>query len=101
MLHIDGIMVSNLFPAADISVTALSVAAAINLVAAIPHVETKMTPTTMTMVTMYEMHHGTIGSIPVLPPSMTSAIAAVNAHHHPCHIVHNDNCQKPAVFVHH
>jgi hypothetical protein len=50
-------MVAHLFLAADIGVTALSVAAAIVLGAIIPWVETKMAPTTMTVATTNEMHH--------------------------------------------
>ncbi len=49
---------SHLFPAADIGVTALSVAVAIVLGAIVPHVETKKTPTTTTMAMTNEMCHG-------------------------------------------
>jgi hypothetical protein len=63
--HADGVVVSYLFLAANIGMTALSVAAAIILGAFAPQVETKMVPTTKTMATMNEMHHGA----PSTPPS--------------------------------
>ncbi len=51
--------------AADIGVMASSVAAAIDLGAIVPRVETKMAPTTTTMATTNKTHHGA----PSTPPS--------------------------------
>ncbi len=67
LLHTNGVVVFHLFPAADISVTASSVTAAVVLGAAILRVETKMAPTTKTMVTMNEMHHGMPSTLPSNP----------------------------------
>jgi hypothetical protein len=57
LLHIDGVVVSHFFPAADIGVTASSDATAIVLGTVVPKVVTKMAPTTMAMATMCELHH--------------------------------------------
>ncbi len=65
MLHANGVVVSHLFPAVDIGMTALSVAAAIVLGAMVLQVETKMVPTRTTVTMMNEMHHGA----PSTPPS--------------------------------
>jgi hypothetical protein len=64
-LHADGVLVSHLFPAVDINVTASSVATAVFLDAIDPRVETKMAPMTTTVATRNEMHYGT----PSTPPS--------------------------------
>jgi hypothetical protein len=58
LLHADKVVVSHLFPAADIGMMALSVAVAIVLGAVFPQVETKMAPTTATTGTTNERHHG-------------------------------------------
>jgi hypothetical protein len=63
--HPDGVMVSHLFPAADIGGMALSVTAAVVLSAIILQVKTKMAPMMMTVATTNEMHHGA----PSTPPS--------------------------------
>jgi hypothetical protein len=67
LLHANEVMVSHLFPAVDIGVTALSVAMAIDLGAVIPWVEIKMMPMTMTMATTNETHHGTPSTPPYDP----------------------------------
>jgi hypothetical protein len=67
LLHTDGVVVSHLFPAADIGVTASSVAVAIVLGAVIPQVETKMVPSTMTVTTTNEMCHGMPSTLPSDP----------------------------------
>ncbi len=65
VLHADGVMVSHLFPALDIGMTASSVIAAIVLGAFVLRVDTKMVPTMMTLEKTNEMHHST----PFIPPS--------------------------------
>jgi hypothetical protein len=60
-----GLRCFHLFPAADIGVTASSVAAAVVLGAVIPRMETKMAPTTATVVTTNETRH----VAPSTPPS--------------------------------
>ncbi len=65
LLHADGVAVSYLIPAADIGMTALSVAVAVVLGAVVPQVETKMAPMTTMMMMMIEAHHGA----PSNPPS--------------------------------
>jgi hypothetical protein len=57
LLHADGDMVSHLFPAADMGVTASSVAGAIILGTIVPRVEIKMAPMTTTVATTNETHH--------------------------------------------
>jgi hypothetical protein len=57
-------MVSHLFPAVDIGMTALSVAAAINLGAIIPQVEIKMAPTITAVATINETHHSVLSTPP-------------------------------------
>ncbi len=59
LLRADGVVVSHLFPAANIGMTALSVATVVILGAFIPRVETKMVPTMTTMARTNETHHGT------------------------------------------
>ncbi len=63
--HVNGVVVSHLFLAADISVTALSVATAVVPGAVVLQVETKMAPTTTTVTMANEMRHG----VPSTPPS--------------------------------
>ncbi len=58
LLHADGVVVSHLFLAVDIGITALSITAAIVLGAIVPREETNMAPTTTTMVMMNKMHYG-------------------------------------------
>jgi hypothetical protein len=65
--HTNGAMVSHLFPATDIGVTALSVTTAVVLGAIVLQVETKMTPTTTTMTTMNEKHYGVPSTLPSNP----------------------------------
>ncbi len=55
LLHVDGFVVSHLFPAADIGVAASSVAVAVVLGVIVLQVEKKIMPTTMTMATTNEM----------------------------------------------
>ena len=69
LLHANGVMVSHLFPAADIGLTASSVAAAVVLGTSVPRVETKMAPPTTTMATTNEMCHST-PSIPSSNPRL-------------------------------
>ncbi len=59
LLHADGVVVSPLFPAADIGVSASSVTAAVVLGAVIPRVETKMVPMKATVATTNETPHRT------------------------------------------
>ncbi len=54
LLHADGVMVSHLFLATDIGMTALSVATAVILGAIILQVETKMAPMMLTVATTNE-----------------------------------------------
>jgi hypothetical protein len=65
LLNADRVVVSHLFLAADIGVTASSVAAAVVLGTIVLQVEIKMAPTTMTVVTTNETCH----SMPSTPPS--------------------------------
>jgi hypothetical protein len=59
LLHADRfLVVFHLFPAVDISMTALSVAVAIILGAVVMQAETKIAPTTITMGTMNKTRHG-------------------------------------------
>jgi hypothetical protein len=67
LLHTNGVMVSHLFPAADIGVMALSVAAAAVLGAVVLQVETKMAPMMTTLATKNEMHHGAPSTLPSYP----------------------------------
>jgi hypothetical protein len=67
LLHANGVVVSHLFPAADIGVTASSVAAAVVLGAVIPRVETKMAPTKLTVATMNETRHNVPSTLPSDP----------------------------------
>ncbi len=67
LLHADGVLVSHLFPAVDIGITASSVAAAVVLGAIVPQVETKMASTTMTMAMKNEMHHDAPSTLPSDP----------------------------------
>ncbi len=67
LLHANGVVVSHLFLAMDIGVTASSVAAAVNLSAVVPWVETKMPSTTTTVVTTNETHHGMPSTLPSNP----------------------------------
>ncbi len=60
-------VVSHLFPAADIGVTALPVTVAVVLGAIVPQVESKMAPTTMTVATMNETCHGALSTPPSDP----------------------------------
>ncbi len=60
-------MTSHLFPAADIGVTALSVAAAIFLCTFVLQAEMKTAPTTMTAATMNETRRGAL-STPLFDP---------------------------------
>ncbi len=65
LLHTDGVVVSHLFLAADIGMTALSIAAAVVFGPVILQVETKMVPTMKAVSTTNEMRHGA----PSTPPS--------------------------------
>ncbi len=63
MLHTDSVVVSHLFLAMYIGITASSVAATIVLRAVVSRVETKMVSTTTTVAIMNEMRHGTPSSL--------------------------------------
>jgi hypothetical protein len=67
LLHADGASVSHLFPAADIGVTALSVAAVVILGTVVPQVETKIVPMTMIVATRNETRHGMPSTLPSNP----------------------------------
>ncbi len=67
LLHANGVVVSYLFPAMDIGVTASYVAVAVVLGAILPQVENKMAPITMTVTTTNEMHHGAPSTLPSDP----------------------------------
>jgi hypothetical protein len=58
LLHADGVMVSHLFPAVYIGVTASSVAAAIVFSTIVLQVETKMASMTMTVAMTNKTRHG-------------------------------------------
>jgi hypothetical protein len=58
VLHTDGVVVSHVFPAADIGMMALSISVAIVHGAIVLLLETKMATMTMTVVRINEMHHG-------------------------------------------
>jgi hypothetical protein len=58
LLHANEVVVSHLFPAAYLDMTALSVAMAINLGSPVPQVETKMAPMMTTMAMTNETRHG-------------------------------------------
>jgi hypothetical protein len=66
-LHAYGVMVSHLFPAVDISKTALFVGVAAILGTVVPQVETKIAPLTTTMAVMNEMHHCALSTLPSKP----------------------------------
>jgi hypothetical protein len=65
LLHVNGVVVSHLFPAAVIGAMASSIGMAFVLGAIVPQMETKMAPMTKTVVTTNEMRHG----MPSTPPS--------------------------------
>jgi hypothetical protein len=62
-----GVVVLHLSPAADVSMTASSVAVANIVGAVVPQVETKMAPTTMTVATTNETCHGAPSTLPSNP----------------------------------
>jgi hypothetical protein len=62
LLHADGFVVSHLFPAADIGVTASSILGTI-----VPQAETKMVPTATTMATTNKTLHGAPSTLPSNP----------------------------------
>ncbi len=64
-------------------------------------VKTPLSPPPSTAATVNNAAIGTVGSIPPLPPLTTAAIAAIDDRHRRCHIVNNNNGQKPAVIVCH
>ncbi len=61
-LYADGVMVSHLFLAVDIGVTASSVATAVFLGAVVPLVETKMAPTMTAMAATNKTLHGALST---------------------------------------
>jgi hypothetical protein len=67
LLHTNGVMVSHLFPAVDIGVTALSVIVATVLGAVVPRVKTKMAPMMTTLATIDETCHSTLFTPPSDP----------------------------------
>jgi hypothetical protein len=67
LLHANGVVVSHLFPAADIAVTASSVATAAILGVIILQVTTRLAQTMMTMVMLNEMRQGVPSTQPFNP----------------------------------
>jgi hypothetical protein len=64
-------------------------------------VKTPLSPPPSTAATVNDATINALGSIPLPLPSMMTTIAAVNDHHHRCHTVNDDDCQKSAVIFCH
>jgi hypothetical protein len=63
-------------------------------------VKRPLLPLPSTVATIDDAAIGAVSSLPpLLPPLTMTNIVAVNGFHCRCHIVNDNNCQKPAVIV--